>query len=601
MERLTKDRFGHGVCAVEAARQTVYVPRERPGFVAWATAFSYGDGRIGLSFKETMRGKNPRYRPPRLELGEAVGAPVSYCSVECGSENECSSRVYLVSADGGKTFWETGRCALEDGSFSNVGRPDGTIIGYDVPRLNEDGTGWCDYIRVRRSTDGGTTWEDCARLLEGTAPYLWRTRTLRDGTILLLLSLYGTPWGAGRPRATRNTMLPGETYLSKIQTCFLASDDGLHFTGPHYVLPGIGAHEYDVVECADGRLLFLAGDVQGTPTGRQFVTRRNGAFFNGSMYGIRRGAPPAQEHDPQGGFVPESVAMLPGDLLVGSRRNKPYAASNDFGENWFEIDGLPPSLYQPFLMALPDGTVLNFGHCGGDSAFGQEDMTIGLDRFRVESHLPKRAALSLTRRLNDGGTQYQNAYEALLRAGDTPLAGVAVRFRAAPFWREDGTVNGAPLSQAPYQIETATDADGIARAAFPMFDHIPDIHFYYKIDVICRPLHGECLPCDGPSMCEAALTPVRRCRHPYDAYLAGGQLYLSPAMLARFPNAIALLSPLCGRADVPDGALPDDLRDALLRADVLRCAPDGLFWYRSVHAPSPLCGVQPMNNGDWYE
>ena len=94
---------------------------------------------------------------------------------------------------------------------------------------------------------------------------------------------------------------------------------------------------------------------------------------------------------------------------------------------------------------------------------------------------------------------------------------------------------------------------------------------------------------------------MRRCRHPYDAYLAGGQLYLSPAMLARFPNAIALLSPLCGRADVPDGALPDDLRDALLRADVLRCAPDGLFWYRSIHAPSPLCGVQPMNNGDWYE
>ena len=128
-----------------------------------------------------------------------------------------------------------------------------------MPRLNEDGTGWCDYIRVRRSTDGGTTWEDCARLLEGTAPYLWRTRTLRDGTILLLLSLYGTPWGTGRPRATRNTMLPGETYLSKIQTCFLASDDGLHFTGPHYVLPGIGAHEYDVVECADGRLLVLAG------------------------------------------------------------------------------------------------------------------------------------------------------------------------------------------------------------------------------------------------------------------------------------------------------------------------------------------------------
>ena len=138
------DGFGHGVRAADAVRQMIYTPAQRPGFAAWATAFAYGDGRIGLSFKETVRGRDPQYRPPRLELGEAVGAPVSYCSVECGSENECSYRVYLVSSDGGQTFSETGRCLLQEGSFLNMGLPDGTIIGYDVPRLNEDGTGWSE-------------------------------------------------------------------------------------------------------------------------------------------------------------------------------------------------------------------------------------------------------------------------------------------------------------------------------------------------------------------------------------------------------------------------------------------------------------------------
>ena len=54
-------------------------------------------------------------------------------------------------------------------------------------------------------------------------------------------------------------MLPGETYLNKIQTFLLHSRDGVRYSGPHYVLPGTGAHEYDMVELSDGTLLLLAG------------------------------------------------------------------------------------------------------------------------------------------------------------------------------------------------------------------------------------------------------------------------------------------------------------------------------------------------------
>ena len=43
-------------------------------------------------------------------------------------------------------------------------------------------------------------------------------------------------------------MLPGETYLNKIQTFLLHSRDGVRYSGPHYVLPGTGAHEYDATK-----------------------------------------------------------------------------------------------------------------------------------------------------------------------------------------------------------------------------------------------------------------------------------------------------------------------------------------------------------------
>lgn len=57
----------------EFAQHTVYRPQQRPGFAAWATAFSYGDGTVGLSFDEVVEEENPEYTPPRLELAEAAG------------------------------------------------------------------------------------------------------------------------------------------------------------------------------------------------------------------------------------------------------------------------------------------------------------------------------------------------------------------------------------------------------------------------------------------------------------------------------------------------------------------------------------------------
>ena len=593
--------FGHGVSAVNR-RQVLYRPEERPGFTAWVTAFDYGNGRLGLSFKETVARPDPDYRPPTLEFGEAVGAPVSYCSVECGSAGERSFRVYMASDDGGNTYYETGRCPLEEGSFCNIGFPDGRIIGLDVPRINPEGTGWCDYITLRESRDGGTTWRSLPHLLKDTAPYLWRVRRLRDGSCLVLASFCGSPWGPGRERPTRTAALPGETYLSKFQTFFLHTRDGVHYTGPHYILPGIGAHEYDVAELADGRLLFLAGDVQATPAGRQLVRREGDRFLNGPLLPVRRGAPTDPAENPQGGFVPESVVVLPGDLLVGSRRNKPYACSADLGENWFEIEGLPTSLYQPFLQLLPDGSLANFGHFGGDSALGQEDMYIAADRFTLSGSPPAGCTLSLRRLLTEDGGSYRNAYEAALTQGGRPLAGKTVTFRVTPTWNRDGTAAVHLGDASPLLRSAVTDETGAARIALPEFDGRPDIHLYYFIDAAFHPEPGEALlPCSSQILSEAALTPRRTCRYPHDAYFAGGTLYISPRLEAAVPSVYQELSPLCGLPGRElHHPLSPALEAALLEAQVLRREEGRLMWLESVHAPEPLHAVAPMGSGDWY-
>ncbi len=592
--------FGHGLTAIHSHREILYVPEKRPGFVAWATAFDYNDGRIGLSFKETVNAPNPDYIPARLEMGEAVGAPVSYCSVECGDAEQYSYRVYMISSDGGRTFTETGRCQLEEGSFCNAGFPDGRIIGMDVPRINEARTGWCDYIEVRESTDGGTTWHSVTRLLEGCAPYLWRCRRLKDGTLILLASLYGTPWGPGQERTTRNTMLPGETYLNKIQTFFMTSRDGRSFDGPHYILPGIGAHEYDVAECPDGRLLFIAGDVQSTPVARQFVERRGDGYINGTLFHIHRGAPQDPIHNCQGGFVPESLVMLPSGLLVGSRRQKPYSCSNDYGDNWYELDGVEPSLYQPFMMLLENGTIANFGHFGGDAAIGQQDMWLGVDFFQVDDKLPQACTLSLTRQLSPDGSHYINAYTATLRSGNQPVCGEDLTFRFTPVWKEDGAYANQPQSEAPYQIHAKTDGNGQAQVHAAMFDHHPDIHYYYNVDVVFRPESGSPYnPCDGPMMVEAALTPHRCCRYPHDAYFAEGTLFVSPQLLERFPDLQQELTPFIGEQGLAPDQLLKDLQAALLACGILKEKEGKISWLSSVHAAYPLCDIKPMG-ADWY-
>lgn len=592
------------VRAIGHERRTVYCPKVRPGYAAWVTGFEYGDGSIGLSFTETIAEPNPDYVVPALELAEAICMPVSYGSVFCGDRDHRSYRVYLRSTDDASTFHETGRCSLEQGTFSNVGFPDGRIVGYDVPVHHPDGSSGGDYIAVRESLDGGSTWTEVAALLRGTAPYMWRARRLRSGRVIICASLYGTPWGPGAERRTRNTMLPYETYIGKIQPMFLSSEDGVTFDGPHYILAGTGAHEFDFVETADDELLFIVGDVQATPVARQIVRRVDGRYLIGAVLPIHQGRPP-DPGDPQGGFVPESVVRSSDGLIVGSRRRKQYSGSRDGGLNWTPIENLPKSLYQPFALTLSDGRIANFGQYGGDVAFGEVDMYIGVDVFGVEDNLPGEGHLTLERMMSEDRSEYINGFEAAFTNSGQPVPDVDLTFRFTLAWNEDGTASQTSQDDAPLMLRARTDAQGRATIRVPQFDASGDIHFFYRVDVVYEVQSGgPAFGCQGPMMDIPALSARRGDPYPHDAYFSLGVLFLSPKLLGDHPDAISRLQPYVDAesAAIVRGTIPDDLLTRLQSAGVVVAGQDGLEFRKSVHPRQgkSVAEVREMSAADWY-
>ncbi len=584
--------------------RAVYVPSVHPGYTAWTTVFSYPNGDVGLCFDETLREKDPFFQKTRLEMAEAACVPVSYGSVECGTADLTMYRVFMRSADG-LHFTETGRCPRSQSAYCCAALPDGRLIGFDVPRRNDDGTSWADWLRVQESRDGGGTWTGERRLLRGNVPYMWRVRTLRDGTVVLLLSLQGSPWGTGRERATRHTSFPGETPLNRIQACFMTTRDGVNFSPPHYILPGIGAHEYDVCEPEEGCLLFIAGDVQGTPVGRQEVRRTEDGWINGPMLTIGQGAPEDQKSNPQGGCMPETLVWDDATgCMVGYRRNQGYSLSADRGENWIRTDpdqGIP-KMYQPVMLKLPDGRIAVYGHVGGDNGFGQHDGCIWGQILRpaCAAHLSPGSSLRMSRCMNEEKSQYINAFEAQLTCPRGKISGKRLRFRFQPFWNGDGTVNTRPLDASDLYIEAETDGEGRARVHAAWFDGIADIHYAYRADVRWQG-DEETASCQGPEMTVLALTPKRGEAFPYDAYFAEGTLFLSPAFLRDFPGAAEHLQAVRGKEILPSGILPEAAAARLTACGALRTDPDGgLRWIHSVHAPRPLDEIRPQLSGDEY-
>ena len=536
----------------------VYYPEVRPGYAGWVSLFDFGNGDLGCAINEIRRAPNPDLRPPTLEWMEAMVVPYQFGSAEADADPTLVGEyVCTKSSDGGKTWEVTGGSLVHTRHYWHVGFPDGRMI-----RIY--GTSFMDWpgddrnkVVVEESTDGGTEWKQIARFLDGYSMNMLKVKRLSDGSVVMAGPIRQS-FGPGKDKDTRITDLPHQAHPHD-PAFFISPDGGRTWDGPHYVFPGILAWEFDFVELPGGDLLFINSQIQSGPSARQIVRRTATGFVNEPMMWINRGA----TEDPlrwDASCVPETVCITPDGLLVGALRNRPYACSADLGENWYEIDGLPNSNYQPMMIALPDGRFLNAWHTGGDHHVGEIDMYTGIHAFRLETHLPKPTKLTLERQKNSEGNHFLNVYHARLTSGGEGVPGRRIELRVSPNVLPTSTgecrLNPVDVRDSADVRTSVTGENGVARFELPDIDAHPNVHFSHWLATSFTPDEGDDhAACLGPKRMAYSLTSTRNQPWTYPAYTMHGTIMIVPEVEKRFPELIGLVE----ACDQESEELPLDL------------------------------------------
>ena len=569
----------------------VYYPAVRPGYAGWANLFEFGNGDLGCAFNEIRRGESPDFRPMSLEWYAAMNLPYQFGgSLADGDPNFVSEYVCMKSSDGGYTWTETGRSIAHTRHYWYVGFPDGRLVRiYGMGHM-----GWPGDDRywtvAEGSTDGGTAWNEIARFLEGKCVNMLKVKRLSDDSIVMAGPIK-LGFGPGKPKRSRHMVLPGQ--IHPVDGAFLVSRDcGRSWDGPHYVFPGVHADEFDFVELPGGDLLFINSQVQEGRAVRQIVHRTATRYVNEPMMEIRRGAT-ANPLDWDRSFVPETVCITPEGLLVGALRCRPFACSNDLGENWYEIDGLHDSKYQPMIVCTPDGRFLNVGHVGSDHHFGEVDMFVTLCSFRLDANLPQPTALTLDRAKRPDGDRFVNAYDATLASAGRPLPGREIELRVMPHWTPEGRINPLDVRESSDVRKARTDGNGVAHFVLSDMDSHVDVHYTYHIAASFTPAPGdECAPCLGPRRREYALASTRNSPTSYPVYIVHGWIIISPQTAERLPELTGVVAKLdMTRPDAPEEAWIEavgserrarEIVAFLVQNHILLPSGEGAYqWYRA--------------------
>ena len=580
--------------------RAVYYPERRPGYTAWVSLFPFGNGDLGLAFSEIRRGKNPHFKAPTIEFVEAMGLVYRETPdvLPASNSNLISEHVSLKSNDGGATWQETGRCAMTTRQCWYTGFPDGRLVRvistqhyrYEVGEDRQHNV-------VEESRDGGATWNEIARIMQGKFFYVHKFKKLSSGAIVAAGPVLPS-FGPGGDRAARTSSIAG--HIRPDQSAFLLSEDGGHtWDGPHYILSGVESWEPDFVELADGSLLFINSTVQAGRAVRQIVKKTGTGWVNEPLMEIHRGGP--IDDNVQGGFTPETVVMRPDGLIVGARRGNVYSCSRDLGENWYEVEGAPRCNYQPVIECLPDGRLLTAWHFGTDSRFGEYDMYIGVHEFAVDAALPAPTKLTLERELSEDCTRYVNAFKATLTVDDKPVPRRQVELRVRKTWMDppDFRVNPIDVWESPEVRKATTDEQGVARFALADKDAIPDIHHNYVLAVSFTPEEGDELSaCKGPTYSAYPLTAAKNDPAPHPVYLNHGLVMITPETAKRFPDLPAVVKAF--NVPEPDTTIEQWIEAAgteerareilafLVQNHVVTLDDQGVYhWYRSVHSGHP--------------
>ena len=492
-----KQQTATGATAINVEQTRVYEPKVQPGHAAWTVLWRSPQGHVYVAFHEKRRGTNPTWKPIPLEFYEVMQSPVNYHTTTCnGGKDLVSESVVMRSDDEGKSWQEVGRSPSQVmNMFAWACLGDGSIIR----ALSDDyvafDPGTTTRLCVEVSEDEGITWQMRSVIMEGYAAYSYRLKRLSDGT-LILVAPYNEGFGPGRPCPRRIGKRAG---VIVELTCglFFSYDQGHTWSGPAPLFPGILAWEPDFVELPDGNLLFFNSTFQRGKPARQFVFRQGQRFIPGPVYEV------------PGDGIPETVTLTDDGLLVGAIRCGDYTCSNDQGVTWYRIEGLPTCEYQPYIMTMCDGSLLNVWHHGKDSFFGEISQFIGAHRFELKADMPAVTHLGIERELSTAGDRYINAYTVTLTADGIPQADKTINFAYQLRYTDDFACTDDP-KQAGTRVTATTDKQGratldlrtlpdVIEVNHPQYrvaaklDLVEDIHHQYRVTAWYEPKHDETL------------------------------------------------------------------------------------------------------------
>jgi len=196
------------------------------------------------------------------------------------------------------------------------------------------------------------------------------------------------------------------------------------------------------------------------------------------------------------GGVPESVCLTEEGVLVGCHRPGHYAWSDDLGQTWNDLPGIPdrgPEVYQPWIHSLPDGRIACAGHYGYDDPIGEgrrQANYVNLHTFRLEVNRKTASTkIWVERDYDEGQRRWVNSFTLSLTQDGHPLPDKELEFwyvmRDQPGY---DSYNATPLEQRMKAggtiLRPKTDAAGKGHVQPPeSLEKVTDPHLSYQFVV----------------------------------------------------------------------------------------------------------------------
>jgi len=458
--------------------RVAYRSPQSPSYAAWVSFFPGEHGQWYLTCEEISGRETSLPRMTRQQFYE-FSMPTAY------DESQLRRHLLLLeSRDGMKTWDVISRqpCRLRHsaGTFAQARTKDGRFLRFGWSAQ------WLDPTRHPGSiffvsSDNGQSWQLQPPFHDRRVfSYAHRLRTLRDGTMVLAIP-FGPPWGEGTSCPIRAcTNLNADSGM-QMNLCF-SYDQGRTWTDPLPIYGGHSVSETDFVELPSGDLLCINNSIF-PHAGRQIVYRTPHGWV-----------PAAFERSPSR-VVPETVVLMENGVMVGCMRNSHYLWSDDWGLNWYPLEGIPEGIvkgretYQPWMQYLGNGTVANAGHYGSDNFYGELDQFVMLHYFRVKLlRKSEDAQIDVVRDFDEYRSKWRNGYTLRLTCNGKPLAGKQLEFWYVERWKPGYDDDATPLAERKKQggevIWANTDAQGVAHVTIPRLDAVTSIHHTIKIVVL---------------------------------------------------------------------------------------------------------------------